>query len=114
MGAQGLWRKSTIPADPDRPVRTMACHDAPLNPDAIFAEPYHAGSDCLCCDVQAGHLDNRLVAVLFELALAERGHLSNQFGFRHTGTATARCRISASQHLDWRKKVSERPLDEST
>src|SRR5439155_791013 len=100
LGAQGLRRKSTIPPDPDRPVRTVAGHDAALNPDAVLTEPYRAGSDGLCSDIHARHLNDCLVAVLFELALAERRHFSNQFGFRHTGTATARCRISASQVLD--------------
>src|SRR5206468_9898310 len=65
FGAQGLWRKSTIPPDSDRPVRTVAGHDAALNPDAVRAEPYRAGADGLCSDVHAGHLDDCLIAVLF-------------------------------------------------
>src|SRR5213596_1348822 len=43
-----------------------------------------------------GNLDDRLVAVLFELALTEGSHRAGQLGFRHLRPATASCRIRAS------------------
>src|SRR5207245_1815675 len=114
LGPQGRRRTAPVPPTPDRPLRTVACHDAALNPKPVLAKPHRAGSDGLCSNVHAGHLNDGLVAVLFELALAERGHRSRQFGFRHTCTATAPGRISASQRLDGRTDLSELPPNEST
>src|SRR3989304_2968913 len=58
--------------------------------------PYHTGSHELRPMIFLGDVYDRLVAVLLELALTERGHRSGQFGFRHAGGTTAPCRIRAS------------------
>src|SRR3989304_4104248 len=58
--------------------------------------PYHTGSHELRPMIFLGDVHDRLVAVLLELALTERGHRSGQFGFRHAGGPTAPCRIRAS------------------
>src|SRR2546430_14262901 len=96
LGAQSLRREATFPSGTDRSLRTVARDHSAEDPDAVLAEPHDPGADHLLGIHLAGNLNDRLVAVLFELALAEGSHPAGQLGFRHLRTATVSCRIRAS------------------
>ena len=100
LGAQGLRGKPAIPPNTDRALRTMAGHDPAVNLKAVLAKPYHTSSHERSRAISVGDVNDRLVAVLAVLALAERDHRSGQFGFRHTRGATAPCRIRARMRPD--------------
>src|SRR2546429_9206895 len=96
LGAQSLGREAAFPSNSNRSLRTVARDNSAEDPDAVFAEPHDPSSDDLLGIHFAGNLNDRLVAVLFELALAEGSHRAGQLGFRHLRTATVSCRIRAS------------------
>jgi len=111
LGAQRLSRKSAIPSHTDRSLRTVAGHDPAVNLKAVLAKPYHTRSDELLRAISVGDVNDRLVAVLAMLALAERDHRPRQFGVRHACGATAPYRIRAS-HAS-RREATARPTPAS-
>src|SRR5439155_7677709 len=96
LGAQTLGREAAFPPYTDRPLRTVARDHPAQDPNAVLAKPHDPSAYHLPRIHLTGNLDDRLVAVLFELALTESSHRARQLGFRHLRTATASCRIRAS------------------
>src|SRR5437899_916472 len=111
LRAQGLRGEPAPPPHADRPARTVGGDDPAQNSNAVRPKPHRPRPDDLSRILDAGHLNDRLVAVLLELALAERGDRPGQFGFRHARRATVPCRISASHALPWetRRRLQGRP-----
>src|SRR5438552_4452600 len=103
--AQGLRRKTAIPSDADRSLRTVAGDDPAQKPLAVLPKPHDPSPMDLFQVDRPFRLNDRLVAVLFELAVAERRHRSEQFGLRHTSAATAPGRIRASPAFQRRRDV---------
>src|SRR5439155_8129005 len=86
-GAEGLRREAAVPPDAERPLRAVERDDPAQDLEAILAGPYHPGSQEFGRAFRLGEGHDRLVAVLLELAVTERGHRSGRLGLRHTGSA---------------------------
>src|SRR6266581_69112 len=88
-GAEALGREAAIPPDPERAFPPVEGHDPAQDLEAVLAGPHHAGPEELRRMLRLGEGHDRLVAVLLELALTERGHRPGHFGLRHTRSPTA-------------------------
>src|SRR2546425_7518718 len=93
LGAEGLRREAAVPPDPERALRAVERYDPAQDLEAVLAGPHDPGSQELRRLLRLGEVHDRLVAVLLELAVTERGHRSGHFGLRHTRSATAACAI---------------------
>src|SRR5205809_1019083 len=92
-GAEGLRREAAVPPDAERPLRAVEGHDPAQDLEAVLAGPHHPGSHEFGRVFRLGEGHDRLVAVLLELAVTERGHRSGRLGLRHRRRATTRCAI---------------------
>src|SRR5437867_2544424 len=92
-GAEGLRRETAVPSDAERPLRAVEGHDPAQDLEAVLAGPHHPGSQEFGRVFRLGEGHDRLVAVLLELAVTERGHRSGRLGLRHRRRATTRCAI---------------------
>src|SRR2546422_5585150 len=84
LRAEGLRREAAVPSDAECALGTVKGHDPAQDLQAVFAGPHHAGSQELRRMLWLGEVHDRLVAVLLELALAERSHNSGHLALRHT------------------------------
>src|SRR5205823_5197064 len=88
LGAEALRRKAAVPSDAERALRAVEGHDPAQELQAILAGPHHPGSQQLRRLLGIGEVHDRLVAVLLELALPERGHDSGRLGLGHPRSET--------------------------
>src|SRR2546427_1959634 len=84
LGAEGLRREAAVPPDAERALPAVKGHDPAQDLDAVLSGPHHPGSQELPRMVRFGEVHDRLVAVLLELALAERSHNSGHLALCHT------------------------------
>src|SRR2546422_299980 len=84
LGAEGLRREAAVPPDAERALPAVKGHDPAQDLDAVLSGPHHPGSQELPRMVRFGEVHDRLVAVLLELALAERSHNSRHLALFHT------------------------------
>src|SRR6266581_1143559 len=77
----------------ERALPAVKGHDPAQDLDAVLAGPHHPRSQELRRMLRLGEVHDRLVAVLLELALTERGHNSGGLALRHTRSATAQWAI---------------------
>src|SRR5207244_5571285 len=99
LRAEGLRREAAVPPDAERAFRAVEGHDTAEDLDAVLSGPHHAGSQELRRVLRLGGIHDRLVAVLLELALTERGHRSGRLGLRHVRGASAPCAIRPPETL---------------
>src|SRR2546426_5881749 len=93
LGAERLRREAAVPPDAGRALRAVEGHDSAQDLEAVLAGPHDTGSQELRPLLRLGESHDRLVAVLLELAVTERGHRSRRLGLRHRRSATAPCAI---------------------
>src|SRR6266704_5457125 len=89
LGAEALRREAAVPPDAKRPFPPVEGHDPAQDLQAVLAGPHHPSSQELRRMLRLGEGHDRLVAVLLELALTERGHRPGHFGLRHTRSPIA-------------------------
>ena len=99
LSTEGLRREAAVPPDAERAFRAVEGHDTAEDLDAVLSGPHHAGSQELRRVLRLGGVHDRLVAVLLELALTERGHRSGRLGLRHVRGANAPCAIRPPETL---------------
>src|SRR6266545_2125208 len=92
-GAEALRREPAVPPDAERAFPSVEGHDPAQDLEAVLAGPHHAGPEEIGRLLRLGEIHDRLVAVLLELALTERGHGPGRLGLRHARSATAPCAI---------------------
>src|SRR5207245_3670139 len=90
---EGLRREATVPPDAERALGAVEGHDPAQDLEAVLAGPHDPGSQQLGRMLRLGEGHDRLVAVLLELAVTERGHRPGRFGLRHPRSATTLCAI---------------------
>src|SRR5438128_1257489 len=88
-----LRREAAVPPHAERAFRAVEGHDPAQDLEAVLAGPHDAGSQELRRTLRLGEVHDRLVAVLLELAVTERGHRPGRLGLRHTRSATTACAI---------------------
>src|SRR2546428_6527690 len=99
LGAEGLRREAAVPPDAERALRAMEGHDPAQDLEAVLAGPHDPGSQELGRMLRLGEGHDRLVAVLLELAVTERGHRPGRLGLRHARSATTPGAIRAPHPL---------------
>src|SRR2546428_291386 len=99
LGAKRLRREAAVPPDAERALRAVERHDPAQDREAVLAGPHDPGSQELGRMLRLGEGHDRLVAVLLELAVTERGHRSGRLGLRHSRSATTPCPIRAPHAL---------------
>src|SRR6266511_2242043 len=101
-GAEALRREPAVPPDAERAFPSVEGHDPAQDLEAVLAGPHHAGPEEIGRLLRLGEIHDRLVAVLLELALTERGHRPGCLGLRHTRSATPLGAIRPP-HALWRR-----------
>src|SRR6266511_1922089 len=101
-GAEALRREAAVPPDAERAFPSVEGHDPAQDLEAVLAGPHHAGPEEIGRLLRLGEIHDRLVAVLLELALTERGHRPGCLGLRHTRSATPLGAIRPP-HALWRR-----------
>src|SRR6266540_7130515 len=104
LGAEALRREAAVPPDAERAFPPVEGHDPAQYLQAVLAGPHHPGSQELGRMLRLGEGHDRLVAVLLELAVTERGHGSGRLGLRHTRSATVPWAIRPP-HALWRRAL---------
>src|SRR5207302_10766423 len=99
LSTEGQRGEAAVPPDAERGFRAVEGHDTAEDLDAVLSGPHHAGSQELRRVPRLGGIHDRLVAVLLELALTERGHRSGRLGLRHVRGANAPCAIRPPETL---------------
>src|SRR5437867_1814680 len=107
-GAEGLRREAAVPPDAERPLRAVERDDPAQDLQAILAGPHHPGSHEFGRVFRLGEAHDRLVAVLLELAVTERGHRPGRLGLRHPRSATTASAIRPPHPFD----AHARPADQ--
>src|SRR3989442_14882260 len=94
-GPERLRREAAVPPDAERALRAVEGHHPAQDLEAVLAGPDDPGPQELRRLLRLGEGHDRLVAVLLEFAVTERGHRPGRLGLRHPRSATTPCPIRA-------------------